>query len=1413
MPVYNGISFLKESLQSIQGQTFQDWEFLIVNEFGSDDGSRELIETYASEDSRIRLIQNTERLGLAKSLNIGIALAQGEYIARVDVDDPSYPTRFEKQVSYMDSHPDVVLCGAIQRSVTPTGENVQWVSTDWESLKASMIFGCEISHCSVMLRKQFFIDNGLKYDSNALSEDYDLWSKILYHHKIVNLNEVLVDHRWGFENISIQKGERLRAESRAISSRILKTNFGIDCEKEGIDEYLLSGWNSKPMEYASKKRARFLKEGFHLLQLLSERNKELQIVEESCMKQVLTRRWNWVCESCQICFNKELTFVKDREVYLNPVVSVVLPVFNSAQYLRESIDSVITQTYKNWELILLNEYGSDDGSVEICKWYEMQDCRIHLIQNKEKLGLGASLNKGFKLAKGRYIARLDADDLAHPKRFEKQVAYLEKHPKVGICGGWQHHFGNTNWVHRPAVEPEQCKANLLFWCDLCHSTLMLRKEVVEKYQLYFDINYMAEDFELWTRALRVTQIANIPEILGEYRCGEDNITNEKREDLRKESGYIVAKQLQENLNIDLPEEKYYLLNGWGNPYLEANRTEKEKMLSELKSILVQIWEANIKFNFYKENALLTIINSKWKWAKYNSDWHEFSNPYCIDRVFDEHYILPTKVRLVRFMKENKGIKKKLKLAAKKVLKPIARPITNRFQWLGDRVCDHYNNVSWNRTQYITKSMDSRIWKAEQRIIQNEGLLCDISFENNKVPFFSGEKIRIVFIFQVASFWPSIEPFYESVRDDSRFDVQIICYDEDYDRTIKTDTARRYLEGEKIKYIPYENFDIDAFRPHVVVVQTPYDTNRAERYKSTSLKAKGYRVVYIPYGIEIAATEHARQAHFNEAVVKNCWRLYTLSEVMKQDYNRYCENASAVRALGLPKFDALYYSSKYPLWDEVIQQANGRPIILWKVHFPKVIQEHGENILVTPYIDEYIAFARKLKQYEDLFFIFMPHPRFREFNEDSGVRRSIDILMKAIEKEDNVYIDTHDDYRNSLVGADAVIVDRSAVMVEAGGMGVPVMYMYNPDFNEPLTDAIKNLISTYYQGTTCADIERFIDMFRDRNDPQKIERDATFRMCVSYFDGRCGERIKEDIIEAIQNETNQSFQDKKEITERIDALDKKLDARIWRAEERLQKSFDEVHTQIDFSYRDILIVLEKQLNFIGKHSLVLNTKYPCAYESNDYLFPRGTAQDNTRYPRFIKKCESILGKDRDMCFLDLGCSGGGMVLDAIIRGHFAIGLEGSDLSFVQQRAEWRLLRNNLFTCDITKPFLLVNEEVGETKQFDVITAWEVLEHIQENDLEQLFKNIKKHLKDDGIFVGSISSWDDIDPESGVNWHVTVKPHEWWSEKFRSWGFAEYNDLMNKVDLARGGVNHPVFYKEPSESSHKNDEFFVVLKKEN
>lgn len=295
MTVYNGKNFISESIESIQGQTFTDWEFIIINELGSDDGTREIIEEYAKKDPRIILIQNETRLGIAESLNKGIRFAQGQYIARVDVDDPSYPNRFEKQVLFLDNHPEIGFCGALQRTVSPQSKNVLYVATDYNSLKAEMLFGCQISHCSVMLRRQLFIENNWYYDSRYLAEDFELWTRIMNKTKYENIGEVLVDHRWGFENVSIEKGERLHDENRRTIAALIEREFRIDTSK--YDIMLFSTWRNNIRKYAVTNLTKFITQGFNLLSEIEKNSYHNKNFDRDGLLKVLCMRWNWIVEN------------------------------------------------------------------------------------------------------------------------------------------------------------------------------------------------------------------------------------------------------------------------------------------------------------------------------------------------------------------------------------------------------------------------------------------------------------------------------------------------------------------------------------------------------------------------------------------------------------------------------------------------------------------------------------------------------------------------------------------------------------------------------------------------------------------------------------------------------------------------------------------------------------------------------------------------------------------------------------------------------------------------------------------------------------------------------------------------------------------------------------------------------------
>lgn len=386
------------------------------------------------------------------------------------------------------------------------------------------------------------------------------------------------------------------------------------------------------------------------------------------------------------------------------------------------------------------------------------------------------------------------------------------------------------------------------------------------------------------------------------------------------------------------------------------------------------------------------------------------------------------------------------------------------------------------------------------------------------PWKKGEKVEVLFLFQAGTVWASLESVYESCKADARFDVMLALIEETTVETAHMLGARRFLEEKGLEYHMYSELDLENYRPHIVFIQFPYDAAfHTPETLSIQFAMRGTRVVYVPYGIEISDTEIARKDHFHSFVVENAWRIYTCCEGIKKEYGKYCHNRSAVRVTGSPKFDALSYRERFPLHSEIVERCAGRKVVVWKMHFPKKIRENGSVFQITPYLKEYIVFANGLRKYEDLFFVALMHPKMRgklvasDMQGDETLTVQIRELMSVLEKQENVYIDCADDYRNTFYHADAIMMDRSAVMVEAAMLDVPVLFMKNQDYSETMTKPVERIVSTFVQGNTCREMDSFLEGFRRGEDKNRMLRKNAVAENMPLCDGLCGERIKEDIL--------------------------------------------------------------------------------------------------------------------------------------------------------------------------------------------------------------------------------------------------------------------------------------------------------------
>lgn len=206
-----------------------------------------------------------------------------------------------------------------------------------------------------------------------------------------------------------------------------------------------------------------------------------------------------------------------------PVISVVLPVYNGEKYLAEAIDSILSQTFKEFELIVIDD-GSTDKTLSILNDYEIKDSRISIISRENK-GLVETLNEGIDFSRGEWIARMDADDIALPHRFERQLECL-KETHADICSSWVRRFGTSDKrVVRLSQTDAAIKMEMLFGSPFVHPAVIMKADLIR--QLRYDKAWKhAEDYDLWERAVEVgCKVTNVPEVLLLYRMHDSQISS------------------------------------------------------------------------------------------------------------------------------------------------------------------------------------------------------------------------------------------------------------------------------------------------------------------------------------------------------------------------------------------------------------------------------------------------------------------------------------------------------------------------------------------------------------------------------------------------------------------------------------------------------------------------------------------------------------------------------------------------------------------------------------------------------------------------------------------------------------------------------------------------------------------------
>lgn len=242
------------------------------------------------------------------------------------------------------------------------------------------------------------------------------------------------------------------------------------------------------------------------------------------------------------------------------MISVILPIYKERlDWIHLSVDSILNQTYSDFELLLINDNPESQENLALIQEYEKKDSRVRGIKHKENIGLPRSLNLAINEAKGKYIARMDADDISMPKRFAKQVSFLDEHPEVGVTGtfGWEINEDGKIMNQLNIYEHDrELKGLTLFYTPFIHPSVMFRKELILEHP-YDESCRIGQDRELWCRLKNLTNFYNIPENLIKYRVSSFQAPQKAGKKRSMESMLYLSERIVKYWDLDKAYNNIY----------------------------------------------------------------------------------------------------------------------------------------------------------------------------------------------------------------------------------------------------------------------------------------------------------------------------------------------------------------------------------------------------------------------------------------------------------------------------------------------------------------------------------------------------------------------------------------------------------------------------------------------------------------------------------------------------------------------------------------------------------------------------------------------------------------------------------------------------------------------------------------
>lgn len=286
--------------------------------------------------------------------------------------------------------------------------------------------------------------------------------------------------------------------------------------------------------------------------------------------------------------------------------------YNAASFLKETLDSILNQTFTNFELILIDDC-SKDNTLEIANSFS--DPRIYIVKNEKNLGAGGTRNKGIKLAQSTYIAFCDADDIMFPNRLEEQYNFMEQHPDIDICGSFVkliNEQGDITGKFTFPVKHDKIAVEMFLRCAFQQSTAFIRRQSFKQSGLEYKENHYAEDYDLWANAIKRLKFHVIPHFLMYYKISDSQISSISFDKQQRDAN-LVYKQMMEDLGVRYNEHIIEL------HYELAHRKRKtfpEEWIKEYEIFCRECLLRNKSVKLYKDKLWRQAIIHNYKKSQY-----------------------------------------------------------------------------------------------------------------------------------------------------------------------------------------------------------------------------------------------------------------------------------------------------------------------------------------------------------------------------------------------------------------------------------------------------------------------------------------------------------------------------------------------------------------------------------------------------------------------------------------------------------------------------------------------------------------------------------------------------------------------------------------------------------------------------